>query len=723
MTVPDGFTFSVKNEQGAVVPMATGAEAEVAPGMYAIEVRGRDGAPLDLGGKAAVEAEAGKSYRLTYSEGVLGWGAGLGISASDMKAAHYDEADFKLDEDVAGIGELEPGSYELTVKGYGPDSKLPIEVQPGSRTFAVASWDGGLSAAEHMLGPGIQPVFDKVLADFGINLATDDDGKIAIRHLPARRADLLSMMERAAGDSVPDALAELAKKGGEGQVAWRIQEIKAPAGFLVNPEVRSLTVHDNGTVEGEASHRVRVEDDYTKVDVSKRDITDEAEVEGARLTITDSDGNVVTSWVSGREPHRIDALEPGTYTLTEEMTPQGYDKARSVEFTVRPTGEVQTVVMHDEPIHITSEIDKRQEIADPVAEGHEANGDMQNRADVTVSDEGLFDYSLDYRSTASTWVDEFTVEDGLDAVSDGLAELVGVTTAQGFEDYDGLMNVWYRTDQTPGDHIDPSGANATLSDGHENPWLADESNAGKLGGDGRALDYAGWRLWAQRIPATHATELKVSDLGLADGERVTGIRFEYGRVEEGFATRIGDWDRADLKSGHDDLDGVRATHKGDGFPLPARSALTIRDEAGTVVDEIVMDDAELADREDGAGYMIAYGGKTVFVLSEDVKPIDDERAPYAPAIIHMRVTDAYVEGTQLDNSAKVDLYRNGGGEDLEDHDSDLVTQTPKRRGAKVRPLDQTGGDQLLWALLLLSVAVVALGCRSLRSHRRRKGLR
>ena len=53
------------------------------------------------------------------------------------------------------------------------------------------------------------------------------------------------------------------------------------------------------------------------------------------------------------------------------------------------------------------------------------------------------------------------------------------------------MNVWYKTDQTPSDYANESGANQTLSDGHSNPWLTDESNSETLGEDGRKIDYTG----------------------------------------------------------------------------------------------------------------------------------------------------------------------------------------------------------------------------------------
>ena len=48
-----------------------------------------------------------------------------------------------------------------------------------------------------------------------------------------------------------------------------------------------------------------MEDDVTKVEISKTDITGDTEIEGAKLTITDENGNIVETWTSGKEPHYI----------------------------------------------------------------------------------------------------------------------------------------------------------------------------------------------------------------------------------------------------------------------------------------------------------------------------------------------------------------------------------------------------------------------------------
>lgn len=405
---------------------------------------------------------------------------------------------------------------------------------------------------------------------------------------------------------------------------YHAREVSAPDGIVMDGTVMTFVVTEDGKVEGAPHHTIEIENDFTKVDLSKRDATTEEEVSGAHLTLLDAEGNVVNQWVSGEEPHRVEMLDPGLYTLVEEMTPHAYDLASAVEFVVADTGEVQAVVMYDQPIEVSGKIDKRQEVADPTAalteaDAQEADGG-KNRAETSVSEDGRYDYSVDVRSTSSTWVDEFTVTDELSASRDGLAELLGITTPVASGDYDGLLNVWYRTNLSDGEDAVGSEANATLGDGHENPWLLHESNAEALGEDGRGLSYAGWMLWAEDVCATEATELATSDLDLEEGERVVAVRLEYGRVDAGFTTRARDWERDDLKHPHDDVPDVTPTHEGD---------------------------------------------------------VTEDGLERAPLVVHMRVTGECAEGTILENEARVDLFRNGGGEEgLEDHDSDHVEQSP-----------------------------------------------
>ena len=92
-----------------------------------------------------------------------------------------------------------------------------------------------------------------------------------------------------------------------------------------------------------------MKDDYTKVEISKQDITNSKEIPGAKLTIFDKDGKEVESWVSEDKPHYIEKLPVGEYTLREVTAPDGYEVAEDVKFTVAETGEIQTVVMKDAP--------------------------------------------------------------------------------------------------------------------------------------------------------------------------------------------------------------------------------------------------------------------------------------------------------------------------------------------------------------------------------------
>ena len=74
------------------------------------------------------------------------------------------------------------------------------------------------------------------------------------------------------------------------------------------------------------------------------------ELDGAKLTVLDKEGNVVDQWTSVKDqPHVIKRLTVGEeYTLREEMAPYGYLKATDVKFTLEDTAEIQKVEMKDE---------------------------------------------------------------------------------------------------------------------------------------------------------------------------------------------------------------------------------------------------------------------------------------------------------------------------------------------------------------------------------------
>ncbi|MBT9801987.1 LPXTG cell wall anchor domain-containing protein [Blautia sp. MCC269] len=122
---------------------------------------------------------------------------------------------------------------------------------------------------------------------------------------------------------------------------YKMTETK-PADGYVTAESIEFTVENTKEVQ---KHQML--DDVTKVEISKKDITDSSEVPGAKLIILDKDGKKVESWTSKDKPHMVEKLPVGEYTLREEQAPDGYLIAEDVKFTVKDTGKVQKVKMKD----------------------------------------------------------------------------------------------------------------------------------------------------------------------------------------------------------------------------------------------------------------------------------------------------------------------------------------------------------------------------------------
>ena len=110
-----------------------------------------------------------------------------------------------------------------------------------------------------------------------------------------------------------------------------VKEIRAPLGYYVNEEPIEVTF----TYDGQAVQVLEstCTDKPTEMWVSKRDLTNDEKLPGATLSIKDSDGNVVESWVSTDTPHRVTGLHLGdAYTLTETRPADGYALADEITF-------------------------------------------------------------------------------------------------------------------------------------------------------------------------------------------------------------------------------------------------------------------------------------------------------------------------------------------------------------------------------------------------------
>ena len=97
---------------------------------------------------------------------------------------------------------------------------------------------------------------------------------------------------------------------------------------------------------------------YPAVEISKTNVLGD-EIQGAVLTLVDTNGNEVARWISGSETNADGTIKthyvqiaPGTYTLHEEATPDNnYVLAQEITFTVNENG---VVTMNDAVVdHVT----------------------------------------------------------------------------------------------------------------------------------------------------------------------------------------------------------------------------------------------------------------------------------------------------------------------------------------------------------------------------------
>lgn len=345
----------------------------------------------------------------------------------------------------------------------------------------------------------------------------------------------------------------------------------------------------------------------------------------------------------------LGALPYDTYTVeelpcsaNEGMVPVAFEITISRDKTTLDLGTVDNKPYTPE---IKGEIDKRQTL-------FKANG--------------LFTYTINYRSTSSTWADEFTTTDFLTCSKEDQAHLEALTTPISSGDYDGKMNVWYQTNMTntpaqekiqdaenneqkesetteqtqesestqESETVIVQESESTNAQENEtanacstNPYNPDNPN------NERMYNFDNWRLWSQNLSTQESTTLFVEDLQLKEGEYITALAFEHGRVEEGFGTLSQEdeqWNRRERYENNDTL-------------------------------ENAFDSTELS----------SWNNET---CSQVLDALYQEKTIYAPAVLFMKATDEMLQSEDIElwNDARIDIYRNL---ELHDEDKDSVVQT------------------------------------------------
>lgn len=254
---------------------------------------------LSASGKVLIEADTVIELKSTDAEGKITFAADLPVDGKYYVKEFYAPAGFATTDEVK----------EFTFEYQGEDTAevsyaFTFEDEP--TTVEVTKSD--LTTGEELPGAKLQVV--------------DESGKIVDEWVSKKEPHMIK--ELAVGKT------------------YTLVETK-PADGYVTAESVDFTIEDTVEIQ-----KVKMEDDVTKVEISKTDITGKKELQGAKLTILDSEGKVVESWVSSDQPHYIEKLPIGTYTLREEQAPDGYLVAEDITFEVKDTAKIQKVVMKDE---------------------------------------------------------------------------------------------------------------------------------------------------------------------------------------------------------------------------------------------------------------------------------------------------------------------------------------------------------------------------------------
>ena len=143
-----------------------------------------------------------------------------------------------------------------------------------------------------------------------------------------------------------DAAGRLAFVGNFPHGAYYVKELSAPDGWTLNPAKFAVTlepkVQSGGMIRVSLPEPVHDELIYTRVTLTKTDITGQKTLPGATIEVKDEQGNVIyreTTDANGQIPQI--PVTPGTYTFKEVYAPDGYAlNEAEMRFTVDADGNV-----------------------------------------------------------------------------------------------------------------------------------------------------------------------------------------------------------------------------------------------------------------------------------------------------------------------------------------------------------------------------------------------
>ena len=279
------------------------------------------------------------------------------IQAADGESEDYykkDELIATITTDETGIAKLSDlplGRYYVkekeTAEGYVLDEEIrEIDLTYVDQDTAEVTWNGDWQNNRQKVEVSVlkkEKDTDRVLEGAVFALSAKDD-------ITNRDGDVVleagTVIEEKATGEDGTLLFEADLPIG---FSYTVKETSPAPGFATTDEVQEFIFTAESSDKATVSYEFTFEDEPTVFEFTKTSLTDGKEVEGAKLTVTDENGEVVEEWVSGKEPHIIKELVVGqTYMMTEVLPAPGYVTAESIQFTVEDTAEVQKVEMKDD---------------------------------------------------------------------------------------------------------------------------------------------------------------------------------------------------------------------------------------------------------------------------------------------------------------------------------------------------------------------------------------
>ena len=255
-----------------------------------------------------------------------------------------------------------------------PGATLELTYPDGKKTTWVSTNEPkvftNLPAGKYILKETIAPE-GYILSEETVTFTVDKNGNVAkpvvMKNYPFGKTTI-SKQDATTGKELPGATLELKDEKGTVIDKWvstnephlvenlkpgkyTLTETIAPEGYKLSTETVTFTVDEKGKV---SEPPVMKNYPQGSVLISKQDITSKEELYGAHLELRDEKGNLIESWTSGKEPHKIEDLEAGKYYLTETQAPDGYILSKeTIEFEVDELGNVKDkdlIIMYNERI-------------------------------------------------------------------------------------------------------------------------------------------------------------------------------------------------------------------------------------------------------------------------------------------------------------------------------------------------------------------------------------